>query len=254
MALTNPTTELLLSLKLAGMAEAFQEQCAMPDYNQLGFEDRLALLLERERLHRSDRSYQARLRQAQLRERAEVADVFCTAGRGITKTNLLHLASGHWIHVGANLVIIGKTGVGKTYLACALANQACRQNRSVAYKRVPELVAELTQARGTGKLQRLLRRLTRLDLLVLDDWGLQTLSAEGRRDILEIVEYRNTRKSTVIASQLPVDHWHDIVGEGTIADAILDRIVHYAHHIELAGESQRKERKPPPLNTTPDAA
>ncbi len=248
MALLNPTVELLLSLKLTGMVEAFREQASMPDYDDLAFEDRLAMLLERERLHRSDRSYVARLRRAKLRERAEIENVHCGAGRSIAKTTLLHLAAGHWIRDGANLIVVGKTGVGKTHLSCALANQACRQDWHDIYQRVPEMLGGIAQARADGKRPQLLRQVMRADLLVLDDWGLQSFTAEGRRDILEIIEARNTRKSIIIASQLPVTEWHRVVGEGTIADAILDRIVHYAHHIELSGESQRRQKTPPPLD------
>ena len=186
MTLSNPILALLYTLKLGGMAEAYQEQCATAEFAELGFEDRLGMLLEREHQHRGDRSYRARLRQAQLRERADIADVTCTAGRGITRTVLLNLAAGSWIHAGANLSIIGATGTGKTFLACALANQACRQNRSVAYVRVPELVLALGATRGGERYRRLMRRMIGVDLLVLDDWGLQSFSADARRDILEI--------------------------------------------------------------------
>ena len=250
MVLINPVLERLLSLKLSGMAEAFEEQLATPGYSELGFEDRFAILLDREHQHRGDRSYRARLRQARLRELAEIEDVACHAGRGITRTELMHLAAGHWIHAGANLTVVGPTGVGKTFVVCALANQACRQNRSVAYYRLPELIASLAAARQKARCDKLMRRLTSIDLLVLDDWGLQAFSADGRRDILEIIEPRSARRSTVIASQLPTESWHAVIGEGNIADAILDRIVHYAHHITLEGESQRKRRKPPPLDNT----
>ena len=223
MALSNPITELLLSMKLTGMEEAFAEQLRTPGHRELDFEDQLALLLEREREHRRDRSCRTRLRQAQLRQQAEIRDVCCTAGRGIAQTTLLHLAAGHWIGDGANVVIVGKTGAGKTFLACALAHQACLQNRSVLYRRVPQLLAELAEARAVSKLPRLMRRIERIELLVLDDWGLQSLPAEARRDMLEVIEARCMRRSTIVASQLPVEEWHRSVGEDTIADPIRNR-------------------------------
>ena len=251
MALSNPITELLLGLKLTGMEEAFGEQLRMPKLRELDFEDRLAILLERERQHRSDRSCRARLRQAQLVQQADINDVRCTAGRGIPHTVLMHLAAGHWIRDGANLTIVGKAGVGKTFLACALAHQACLQNRSVLYRRVAPLLSEIAEARAAGKLLALMRRVGKVELLVMDDWGLHSPSAEARRDLLEVVELRHARRSTIIASQLPVEEWHRAVGEGTIADAILDRLVNFAHHFELRGESMRRSLKPPPLDGGP---
>ena len=248
MSLSNPIVEILYSLKLTGMAQAYQEHAATPDFAELGFDDRLVMLLERERQQRNERSYLARLRKAQLRERADISDIDCSAGRGITRTTLLNLATGGWIHAGANLTVVGATGVGKTMLACALANQACRQDRSVAYVRVPDLVLSLDAGRGGTNYIRLMRRLTTVDLLILDDWGLQNFSPQGRRDILELIEPRSARRSTMIVSQLPVTAWHNVLGENTIADAILDRIVHYGHHITLTGESRRKLLKPPPID------
>ena len=171
-----------------------------------------------------------------------------TAGRGIARTTLTQLAAGDWIRQALNLIVNGPTGTGKTFVACALAHQACRQKRSVLYRRVPELVAALTRARDKGTHERLMTRLTKVDLLLLDDWGLQGFSAEGRRDLLEIVEARHGRKSILIASQIPVERWPKVIGEATIADAVLDRIVHNAYRIDLAGESQRKRNKPPPLD------
>ena len=203
-------------------------------------------MIEREAEHRDHKSYLGHLRQAQLRIRADVQDVDCRAGRGIARTTLTQLAAGDWIRQGHNLILGGPTGSGKTFVACALAHQACRQHQSVLYRRVPELVAALVRARDKGTLERLMGRLGRVSLLVLDDWGLQGFSAEGRRDLLEIVEQRHGRKSILIASQLPVERWPKVIGEPTIADAVLDRIVHNAYRIELKGESQRKRYKPRP--------
>ncbi len=248
MTLRQPNIDRLLQLGLSGMAEALEEQRDIADVDQLGFDDRLAMMIEREAEHRDHKSYLGHLRQAQLRIRADVQDVDCRAGRGIARTTLTQLAAGDWIRQGHNLILGGPTGSGKTFVACALAHQACRQHQSVLYRRVPELVAALTRARDKGTLERLMGRLGRVSLLVLDDWGLQGFSTEGRRDLLEIVEARHGRKSILIASQIPVDGWPKVIGEPTIADAVLDRIVHNAYRIELKGESQRKRNKPPPLD------
>ena len=185
---------------------------------------------------------------AKVRPLAQVA-VFCAALRlNLQPALTTQLAAGDWIRQGHNLILGGPTGSGKTFVACALAHQACRQHQSVLYRRVPELVAALIRARDKGTLERLMGRLGRVSLLVLDDWGLQGFSAEGRRDLLEIVEARHGRKSILVASQIPVERWPEVIGEPTIADAVLDRIVHNAYRIELKGESQRKRNKPPPLD------
>ena len=248
MTLRQPNIERMLQLGLIGMAEALEEQNDIADIERLGFDDRLAMMLEREAEHRHHKSYLGHLRQAQLRIRADIQDVDCRAGRGIARTTLTQLAAGDWIRQGLNLIVGGATGSGKTFIACALAHQACHQKRSVLYRRVPELVAALVRARDKGTHARLMGRLARVDLLVLDDWGLQGFSAEGRRDLLEIVEARHGRKSILIASQIPVPQWPEVIGEPTIADSVLDRIVHNAYRIDLKGESQRKRNRPPPLD------
>ena len=171
MTLYHATLERMARLGLRGMAEAFEEQAVLPGARELGFEDRLAMLLQREVDFQDTRSYQARLRRAQLRVRADLADVSCRAGRGISRTELTHLGAGEWIRKAINLIVCGATGAGKTWIACALANQACRQHHSVLYRRMPELVEEFAAVRGTGAHARLMRRLQRVDLLVLDDWG-----------------------------------------------------------------------------------
>ena len=252
MTLRQPNIERMLQLGLSSMAEAMEEQHDIADIEQLGFDDRLAMLLEREAQHRDHKSYLGHLRQAQLRIRADIQDVDCRAGRGIARTTLTQLAAGDWIRQALNPIVGGPTGSGKTFLACALAHQACRQKQSVLYRRVPELVAALARARDKGTHDRLMRRLAKVSLLVLDDWGLQGFSTEGRRDLLEIVEARHGRKSILIASQIPVERWPEVIGEPTIADAVLDRIFHNAYRIDLEGESQRKRNKPPPLGGNGD--
>ncbi|WP_419908461.1 IS21-like element helper ATPase IstB [Hoeflea sp.] len=248
MTLRQPNIERMLQLKLSGMVEALEEQRDIADIDQLGFDDRLAMMLEREVAHRDQKSYLNNLRQAQLRIRADIQDVDCSAGRGVARGTLTQLAAGDWIRQAVNLIVEGPTGSGKTFLSCALAHQACRQKQSVLYRRVPELISALNHTRDDDeKHTRVMRRLATVSLLVLDDWGLQGFCAEGRRDLLEIVEHRYGRKSILIASQIPMEHWPAVVGKPTIADAILDRIVHNAYRIELAGESQRKRHTPPPL-------
>ena len=249
MTLSNPITEMLLQLKLSGMEEAYYEQLQTEGYQELGFEDRLAILLERERQHRMDRSCLSRLRKAQLAQRAEIGEVSCAAGRGLQHTQLMQLASGQWIKKGVNLMITGKTGSGKSFLACALGHQACLQNYYVLYRRVAQLITEMSEARSTHKLQTLTRRLEKVDLLVLDDLGLHPLTSESRRDLLEIIQIREMKKSTIVASQLPVKEWHHAIGEGTIADAILDRLLNYSYKIELSGDSMRRNRKLPALDS-----
>ena len=174
MTLRQPNIERMLQLGLSGMAEAMEEQRDIADIDQLGFDDRLAMLLERECQHRDNRSYLGHLRQAQLRVRADIQDVDCSAGRGIARTTLTQLAAGGWIRQAINLIICGATGSGKTFVACALAHQACRQKQAVLYRRVPELIAELARVRDTARHDRLMRRLVKCNLLVLDDWGLRT--------------------------------------------------------------------------------
>src|SRR6266849_7779496 len=229
-------------LGLAGMARAFTELEANPQSADLAHAEWLALLLDREATERYDRRLRARLRYARLRHQAAVEDVDYRAARGLDRTLFQALIAGRWIDQAHNLIIEGPAGVGKSWLAAALGQKACRDNRSVLYQRVPRLFEDLALARGDGRRPRLLRNLGRADLLILDDWGLEPLDAAARHDLLEILEERYGRRSTMITSQLPVDRWHEIIGDPTYADAILDRLVHNAHRIELAGESMRRTR------------
>jgi DNA replication protein DnaC len=199
-------------------------------------------LLDRELADRQDRRLKARLRYARLRHQAAVEDVDYRAPRGLDRALFQKLALGGWIEQHQNLIIEGPTGVGKSWLACALGHRACRDNHSVLYQRIPRLFADLALARGDGRYARLMRALGGVRLLILDDWGLEPLGPEQRRDLLEIVEERYGRGATLITSQLPADRWYDLIGDPTIADAILDRIVHNAHRIQLRGDSLRKKK------------
>ena len=200
---------------------------------------------------RRDKRLVARLRYAKLRQQACIEDVDYRASRGLDRALFQKLAQGDWIKAHDNLALIGPTGVGKSWLASALGHNACRDNRSVLYHRVPKLFEELALARGDGRHPRILRNLGRADLLILDDWGLEPLDAGARHDLLEILEERYGRRSTVITSQLPVNRWHEVVNDPTYADAIMDRLVHNAHRIELTGESLRKQRSIPPPASIP---
>ena len=240
--LKHPTLTQLHALGLHGMAKAFDELAANGQAEGLDRLEWLTLLLDREAALRHDKRFTSRLRAARLRQQAAVEDVDYRSPRGLDRALFQKLAEGDWIKGHDNLVLVGPTGVGKSWLAAALGHKACRDNQSVLYQRVPRLFEELALGRGDGRHPRLLRSLGRVDLLILDDWGLEPLDAGARHDLLEILEERYGRRSTMITSQLPVDRWHDIIGDPTYADAILDRLIHNAHRIELSGESLRRGR------------
>ena len=240
--LTHPMLDQLAQLGLTGMAQAFAELEASGEGATLTHADWLGLLVDREITHRRDKRLAARLRYARLRHQAVVEDVDYRAPRGLDRALFHKLAGGEWIDAHDNLILCGPTGVGKSWLACALGHKACRDNRSVLYQRVPKLFADLALARGDGRYARIMRSLTGVQLLILDDWGLEPLDAGARRDLYEILEERYGRRSTILTSQIPVDKWHEVIGDPTYADAILDRLVHNAHRIDLAGDSLRRTR------------
>jgi len=238
--LANHSHERLLALRLTGMAKAFDDQLRQADIDALSFEGRLALMIDREVTERENRRLVTRLKFACLRQAAVIEDIDLRTARGIDRALFAKLVDGDWISRKQNLLITGATGTGKSWIACALGHKTCRDNRSVLYHRLPRLFEALALARGDGRYQRLLKALSRVELLILDDWGLAPLTGEQRRDLLEIVDDRNQRGSTIITSQMPVENWHEVIADPTIADAVLDRIVHNAYRLELKGDSMRK--------------
>lgn len=239
--LIHPTIEKLEHLRLTGMARALKEQLAM-DLEGMGFEERLGLLVDREAVERDNRRLKTRLRQARLRHQACIEDIDFQHPRGLDKSLIVRLAECQWIKGHQNLIITGPTGVGKSYLACAFAQKACREGYTTLYLRTPRLFEDLSLARGDGRYVKLLKGFAKIDLLVLDDYGLMQLNQEQRHDLLEILEDRHQLKSTMVTSQIPQEHWHEQIGDPTLADAILDRLVHNAHIIQLKGGSMRKKK------------
>lgn len=243
--LNHQTAERLRQLRLWGMAEAFLSQLEQPDLNTISFEERLGLLVDHEMAYRDDRRLKRLLKEAKLRQHACIEDIDFSQGRSLDRQLLRSLATGLWISQKQNVLITGPTGVGKTYIACALANAACRQGYSARYYRVPRLLTELAVGHGDGSYARLLGRLAKAEVLVLDDWGIAPLSAAEGRELLEVIEDRCQTGSTLVTSQLPVAQWHGVIGDPSVADAILDRLVHHAHRIEMKGESMRKLKNKP---------
>lgn len=241
--LNQPTIDKLNELRLFGMAKALEEQNGSTEYEGLAFLDRLGLLVDRESAERDSKRLRTRLKQAKLRLTATIEDVNFRHPRGLDKSLILTLAGCNWIREHHNIIITGPTGVGKSYLACALAHKACREGFRALYLRAPRLFDDLAIARADGRYRKILAGYARLDLLIIDDWGLATLNEEQRRDILEILEDRHDLRSTLIASQMPIAKWHKVIGDPTLGDAILDRLVHNAHKLALKGDSLRKKRK-----------
>ena len=239
--LLQQTIDRMHELRLTGMAQALEEQRGQPDLHDLTFEDRLALLLEREATARSDRRLTRLLQLAKLRLPASVEELDFKTPRGLDRSVMLRLAGCDWIRQHQVALIIGATGTGKTFIACALGHSACRQGLRVRYVRLPRLLHDLALAQADGSYGKLLTALERTELLILDDWGLAPLGDRERRDVLEVIEDRYGRRATLVASQLPVEHWHELIGDPTFGDAILDRLVHGAHRITLKGRSMRRK-------------
>ncbi|MDD9998997.1 MAG: IS21-like element helper ATPase IstB [Rhodospirillaceae bacterium] len=238
--LYHPTIDKLAELRLAGMRTALMDQQNMSEIEALSFEERLGLLLDHEAAFRAERRLKWRLRNARLRYSAVVEDLDYRHPRGLDKALMTRLVTGQWIGKRLNLLITGPTGTGKSWIACALGNKACRDGFTVQYHRLSRLFDELGYAHGDGRYPKVMKKLARTDVIILDDWGLAKLTAPQRRELLEILEDRHERRSTLVTSQLPVEHWHKMIGEPTHADAILDRLVHNAYRIVLKGESMRK--------------
>ncbi len=238
--LTYPTLDKLKAMRFTGMARALEEQMQMAEIDSLSFEERLGLLIDREMTERENRRLTTRLRKAKLRQNAAIEDMDYRHPRGLDRSLMAKLSSCQWISQHLNVLITGPTGCGKTYIACALAHKACREGYTANYTRLPRLLQELHIAKGDGRYGKLLAGFAKTHLLILDDWGLAKLIDEQRHDLLEILEDRHGLRSTVVAAQLPVDNWHEIIGDPTLADAIMDRLIHNAYKINLKGESMRK--------------
>ncbi len=241
--LQQPTMEKLAAMRLTGMLEALKSQENDPAVQDLSFQERLALLVDRQLSWRQNLAMQQRLKRAKLRANACAEDIDWRAARGLDKTVVQALLQeSNWVRQHEHIFVLGPTGVGKSFLACALAQKACRDGFSATYTRAAALFRDLAIARADGSLRRMLLRLSGIDVLVIDDWAMSPLADSERRDFWEICEDRYQRRSTVLTSQVPVAKWHEQIGDPTIADGILDRLVHNAHRIELRGDSMRRNR------------
>lgn len=237
----NPSTvEQLKVLRLVGMLEAWQEQQTLPTYHDLSFDERFSLLVEREHLRREQQRLQRRVKQAQLSTTACLSDIDFSVSRGLVKSKFLELSQGHWLQERLNLILVGPTGVGKTFLSNVLANHCCQQGHTVRYLRSADLILELKLAKVDGSFRKLQRQFAGFSLLILDDWLRDPISAPEARDLLDLLDLRYRKTSCLFATQLPVDQWHQQIQDPTLADAILDRIVHDSLRLVLRGESMRK--------------
>ncbi len=236
----HPTLLKLEQMRLRGMAAALRDQLETPEIESVPFLDRLGLMVDHEEAVRGDRRLARRLKSAQLRIPASMPNLDYSAARGLDQRVMLHLATCQWIRRQQNVIITGPTGVGKSYVACALAHKACLENFNVRYARLPRLLESLRVARENGSYLNVMKQIARMDVLVLDDWGLHPIPPSQQRDLMELLDDRYTVRSTIVTSQYPMDKWYEIMEDPTLADAILDRIVNNAHKIVLTGESMRK--------------
>lgn len=236
-----PTLDKLRELKFWGMLKELEMQINSKNAAKLSFEERLGLLVDQELMEREDRRLKSRLRQAKFKQRACIEDINFKHPRNLDRQLLINLSKCKWIKEHRNVIITGLTGVGKSYIACALGHRSCLEGYKSMYVRVTRLLSDLAIARGDGRYEKIMKLLSKVDLLILDDWGLKKLNDQERRDFLEIMEDRYDLRSTIITSQIPVNNWHALIGDSTIADAILDRVVHNSYRIELKGESLRKK-------------
>jgi len=238
--LTHPTVEKLRALKLHGMVKSFEEQTSSGDYSDMEFEERLGFLVDRELTEQENRRLCSRLKRAKLRQEACMEDIDYRQKRGLDKSLMKSLSGCRWVREHLNILLTGPCGVGKSFIACALGHKACLEGYRVFYCRSSRLFENLALTRGDGRYGKFMNALAKTHLLIIDDWGLSVLTERERKDMLEILEDRHQRQSTIITSQLPLEHWHEAIGNPTLADAILDRVIHNAHKIRLKGISMRK--------------
>lgn len=239
--LLHPVIEKLKQLKLSEMADQLKNQLELPEIKNLNFEERLALLVDMEITSRDNRRLQSRLKKAQLKNSASMEDIDYQTPRGLDKSLLAKLSDCSWVNA-QNILIVGPTGTGKTFLACALSHRSCLLNYSAAYYRMPRLLSELQLAKGDGRYKKIMDNIAKTNVIILDDFGLTPFTDESRRDLLEILDDRHDKRSTIVTSQLPVKLWHETIGNGTVADAILDRLVHNSYRLEMIGESMRRKK------------
>lgn len=242
--LNEQTLEKLYAMRLNGMADAFKEQMMQPDMTDLSFEERFAFLVDQHWTWRENRRLKTLIRNARLKDNACIEDIDYKSPRGINKSLILSLSGCDWITNAQNIIITGPTGVGKTYIACAFANSACRKGFSALYKRAPRLFQEIAIARADGTYPKLMNKIAKAKVLIIDDFCITPVKDAERKDLLEVIEDRQGLSSTIISTQIPVKNWYEAIGDPTIADAVLDRLVHNAHKIDMKGESMRKIRSP----------
>lgn len=240
--LTNPTLTKLQEMKLLGMLKAFEEQMATADTGQMSFEERFGLIVDREDCERRNRRFRSRIKKAKPKESACLEDLDFSAGRGIKKTEILSLTGCEWVRQHQNVIISGPTGVGKTYLACALLHAACKEGFSARYVRMPRFLRNIAVAKLDGSYEKFMAELARTDVILFDDLGLAKMDSEQSRDVLEVMEDRHAQKASIFTSQLEASKWYELIPDPTIADALLDRVIHRSHTIKLKGPSMRKEK------------